>query len=399
VRLGSVEAVGFEGQDRTNADVLRSLVRARPGEPLTEEAIARDLRRVYGRGDFERVDYRIATESGRRTLTFGVQEKSTGPGYLRFGLGFGTDFRGGSQFNVRAAYRRTWMNALGGELGLDLQVGRRNLALAEWYQPLAADGRWFVAPYLSFESTRRELFVGDRSIADLRGNDSRAGADLGAVFGTVGEVRLGLVGRRVRSSTEIGLPLIPDDDESARGLRARVLVDTLDRPYFARDGYLLRLDAYAWQRNEASGRGAYRRLDGRFDYAVSAGRHTWNLSLQGGSRLGTDLPVFDAFALGGPFQLSGYPAGRFLGEGFAFGRLQYYQRTYALPNPLGTGVYAGVSLEAGRVSRLLGSPDPGSTLQSVAMFLGADTFLGPLYLLAGFGSDGNRAVHLLIGVR
>ena len=42
--------------------------------------------------------------------------------------------------------------------------------------------------------------------------------------------------------------------------------------------------------------------------ATSRGPHTWNLTLQGGSRLGTDLPVFDAFPLGGPFALSGYPS-------------------------------------------------------------------------------------------
>lgn len=399
VRLGTVDGIRFEGQQRTNPEVLRSMVQARPGALLTEPEIATDLRRLYGRGDFEHVDYRIVPEGDRRELVFGVQEKATGPGFLRFGLGFATDFRGGSQFNLRGSYRRTWLNSLGAELLLDAQVGRRNVLLGELYQPLAVDGRWFAAPYFSFESTRREFFVGDRSVAELRGNDSRAGIDLGVVFGTVGEVRLGVLGRRVRSRTMIGLPLLPDDNESARGLRARLLVDRLDRPYFSRDGHLVSLDAYAWQRNDETGRGAYRRLEGRFDYAVSVGRHTWNLSLQGGSRLGTDLPVFDAFSLGGPLMLSGYPLGRFLGEGMAFGRLQYFQRTYTLPRTLGTGVYAGVSLEAAKMARMLGAVDDPGTLGSAAMFVGADTFLGPIYLVAGFGKDGNRAFHLLIGLR
>lgn len=399
VRLGTVDAIRFEGQQRSNPAVLRSIVDAEPGEPLTEPEIATDLRRLYGRGDFEHVDYRIVPEDGRRTLVFGVQEKATGPGFLRFGLGFSTDFRGGSQFNLRASYRRTWLNSLGAELLLDAQVGRRNVLLGELYQPLAADGRWFLAPYFSFESTRREFFVADRSLAELRGNDSRAGVDLGVVFGTVGELRLGVLGRRVRSRTMIGLPLLPDDNESARGVRARLLVDRLDRPYFSRDGYAATLDAYAWQRNDETGRGAYRRLEGRVDYAASVGRHTWNLSLQGGSRLGSELPVFDAFALGGPLMLSGYPTGRFLGEGMAFGRLQYFQRIQTMPRALGTGVYAGVSLEAARMARMLGALEDPGTLGSVAAFIGADTFLGPVYLVAGFGADGNSAFHLLIGLR
>ncbi|HWS74450.1 MAG TPA: patatin-like phospholipase family protein [Quisquiliibacterium sp.] len=398
VRLGRVDGIAFEGHRRTNPEVLRSLVNSRPGEPLTEEGIASDLRRVYGRGDFERVDYRIAAEEGRRTLTIGVQEKATGPGYLRFGLGFATDFEGASQVNVRGSYRRTWINSLGGELLLDAQFGRHDLALGEWYQPLAADGRYFVAPYLSLDSSRRAFYLLDRSVAELRTNDSRAGIDVGAVFGTIAEARLGVAARRASSSTVIGLPLIADDDETARGLRARVLVDALDRPYFSRDGYALWLDAYAWKPAGESDQAAWRRIDGRLDYALSAGRHTWNLSLQGASPLGTELPVFDKFTLGGPFRLSGYPMDRYMADGYVFARLQYYQRTYALPNPLGTGVYAGVSLEAGRLYRQVAIGDIPGTLGTAAFFLGADTFVGPVYLLAGFAPDGNRALHLVIGL-
>jgi len=400
VGLGAVEAVRFEGLERTNEEVLRALVRARPGELLSEEDLGRDLRRVYGRGDFESVDYRILTVDGARTLMFGVREKDSGPGYLRFGLGFATDFHGESQFSLRAAYRRSWLNRLGAELLLDAQVGRRNAVLAEFYQPLVEAGRWFVAPYLSFDETRRSLYALDRRVAELRGLDARAGLDLGAVFGTVAEVRFGAVGRRLRSSTAVGLTLIPDENESARGLRARVFVDQLDRPIFARDGYALWIDATAWQRNQETGRGAYRRLEARAEVATSRGPHTWNLTLQGGSRLGTDLPVFDAFPLGGPFALSGYPVGRFLTEGYGYARMQYYRRVYGLPNPLGTGVYAGASFELARLStRSIGGSRPDDAITSGAIFVGADTFLGPLYLVLGFGENGNRAVYLFVGVR
>src|SRR5687767_9200089 len=42
--LGAVDEIRFEGLQRTNAEVLRSLVRSSPGKPLTEAQISADLR-------------------------------------------------------------------------------------------------------------------------------------------------------------------------------------------------------------------------------------------------------------------------------------------------------------------------------------------------------------------
>ena len=57
-QLGPWTRFASRVSQRTNAEVLRALVQSKPGEPLTEEKIAADLRRIYGRGDFESVDYR-----------------------------------------------------------------------------------------------------------------------------------------------------------------------------------------------------------------------------------------------------------------------------------------------------------------------------------------------------
>ncbi len=398
VGLGEIQAVRFEGMQRSNADVLDSLVRARPGVPLSEEELARDLRRLYGRGDFESVDYRLVNEVGQRTLLFNVHEKEVGPRFLRLGLGFATDFRGESSFNLRAAYRHTWLNRFGAEWLVDAQVGRRNTLLTELYQPIDPSGRFFVAPYLQFDESLRGFYLDSRRIADLRGTDSRAGIDAGVVLGTVAEFRLGLVGRRVGSTTVTGPSLLADVDETVRGVRARLFLDQLDRAYFSRSGYALVANAFSGRRAGGVSEGAYRRVDARFDYATSWGAHTWNLSLQGGSRLGTELPVFDLFNLGGPFALSGYRIGQFLGEGFAFGRMTYQHQFFRLPSPLGTGVYAGVSLEAGRIKHRIPGLAPEGTLGSAGLFLGADTFIGPLFLVAGYGAGGNRAIYLFFGV-
>ena len=119
-------------------EVLRSLVQTKPGEPLSEEKIGADLRRIYGRGDFESVDYRIMQEPGTRVMIIQPREKDWGPDYLRFGLGLATDFQGEAPFTVLVQYRKTWLNRLGGEWLTEAQIGRDNPPV---HRVLPAGGR------------------------------------------------------------------------------------------------------------------------------------------------------------------------------------------------------------------------------------------------------------------
>jgi NTE family protein len=109
------------------------------------------------------------------------------------------------------------------------------------------------------------------------------------------------------------------------------------------------------------------------------------------------MPAYEAFTLGGPLRLSGYRLNQFAGRKFAFGRAMYYQRVFALPDILGSGVYVGGSLEAGRVSDRFDRVPSEGTLWSGSVFLGADTAAGPAYLGLGAGKAGHWALYLLLG--
>src|SRR3954469_14792179 len=168
--LGAVDDIRFEGLRRTNPAVLRGLISSKPGEPLTEEKISGDLRRIYGRGDFESVDYQIRPESDRRVLVIQPQEKDWGPDYLRFGVGLATDFQGQNDFNILAQYRRTWLNRLGGEWLSEAQIGRNTFFATEFIQPVEERGRYFVAPYAKFSQDQRAVFVGDQRASEYQTN-------------------------------------------------------------------------------------------------------------------------------------------------------------------------------------------------------------------------------------
>jgi NTE family protein len=189
---------------------------------------------------------------------------------------------------------------------------------------------------------------------------------------------------------------LPSLRELTAGPRAALVIDQSDHAFFPRAGYRAIATAYAATTSFGSARN-YQRLEGSASLAHSWGPHTVNLAASGGTDLGSDMPAYEAFSLGGPLRLSGFRIGQFNGHEFAFGRAMYYNRVKALPDLLGSGVYAGASAEVGWIKdRFDGLPSPG-TLYSGSVFLGADTFAGPAYLGAGFGTGGSFSVYLLLG--
>ncbi|HEX9184599.1 MAG TPA: patatin-like phospholipase family protein [Burkholderiales bacterium] len=394
--LGMVDAVRFEGLKRTSPKVLESLMQSKPGVPLTEETLSADLRRIYGRGDFEGIDYFIEEEAGKRTAVIRPREKSWGPDYLRFGLGLASETQGDSIFNILVQYRRTWLNRLGGEWLSEAQVGQTTYVATTFMQPLHERGVYFVAPYARIGETRRDVFVGEDRVAEYLAKDSRVGLDGGANFGTWGELRVGPVWRQVKAEVETGSTLLPSTDERTAGMRARLIADQLDHAWFPNNGF--RAFAAAYVADQAFGSDHnYKRLEAEASVARQWGVHTFSFFLAGGTDLDTTMPAYETFTLGGPLMLSGYRIQEFSGQRYGLARLMYYNRTVPLPDILGSGVYVGASIEAGQMRvRVDNSPDTG-TLWSGSLFLGANTFAGPAYLGLGFGEAGRVSLYLLLG--
>jgi NTE family protein len=394
--LGVVDEIRFEGLRRTNPEALRALLQSKPGEPLTEEKVGADLRRIYGRGDFESVDYRIEQEAGRRVMVIQPREKEWGPNYFRFGLGLATDFQGENNFNLLAQYRLTWLNRLGGESLTEVQVGRQTFLATEFMQPVDERGRWFVAPHARIGNELRYVFSGDDRVGEYQTKETRFGLDGATYLGTWGEARLGLIWRQVDAHTETGLPILPDVHETTAGLRALFFVDQLDNAWFARSGYRLASTAYAADEGLGSDR-TYQRLDGELTAVRSWGAHTVNFKLSGGTDFHSDMPAYENFNLGGPLRLSGYRIDQFSGQRFGFSRLMYYNRAIQLPDLLGSGFFVGGSIEAGQMQGRADRLPSAGTIWSGSVFLAASTFAGPAYFGLGVGEAGHYSVYLLLG--
>jgi len=393
-----VDEIRVEGLHRVNPDVVLKLMETEAGKPLDIKVLDADMRRIYGQGDMEHVGYRFIEEPGKRILVVDAVEKSWGPDYLRFGLGLSTDFKGDAFFNVLASYRRTWLNKLGGEWRNDFQFGQATRFKSEFYQPLFANRYVFVAPIFAYDEQTTEIFQENTPFASYRSRSTAAGLDLGSQFTKYGELRVGFVGGpRTYTLASGPASLAPPDGEADIGaMRVRLRVDQLDSIKFPRSGYFASAEVLG-SSTDLGAHDTYNRWEGSLVGVYSIGPSTLQLALKGGAAFGSKpLPAYDQFSFGGFLRLSGYRTGQFYGESLEFGRLVYLYKLSAAA--LTEGVYAGASLEAGRIGGPLIEGSPTGMLTSGALILAADTVLGPVYLAYGIAEKGNRSVYFYLGL-
>jgi NTE family protein len=394
----AVDEIRFENLQRVNPAVAQSVMETRPGQPIDQQVLDKDMRRLFGTGDFEHVSYRLLEEPGRRILSVDAVEKSWGPNYVRMGLGLSSDFGGDAFFNVLASHRRTWVNSLGGEWRNDLQFGRTNRIATSFYQPLQAGGSGlFFEPRAEFVRRTFDLFEADQRIATFDVHYPQVNLDVGAQFTRYGETRIGLAYASVTSSLDTGPLAFAPPPGSIRyaGIRWSTLVDQLDNINFPHSGYAGQLEVLGASKSLGSD-ADFTRVEASAIGAKSFGDHTFQVALRYGNRLGSNpLPPEQNFQWGGFLQQSGYPTGALLGENLSFGRLVYTNRV--LRWSLLEGLYAGASVEVGRVGKPLIPNNEQGTLYSGALFLGVDTPIGPLYLGAGRANHGFNAFYLFLG--
>ena len=251
----------------------------------TRTMLDRDMRRLYGTGDFEHVNYRILEEPGRRILSVDAVEKSWGPNYLRFGLGLSLATSSGDAFfNLLASYRKTWINALGAEWRTDLQIGRTSRIFTEFYQPLVVRPLFLRRPSAQYERRAVDIFQGNERIASYDVRYGRAALELGSQLTQYGESASGSRAAKVTTRLDTGPAFLDANprqhDQGALRARRR-------RPARQRQLPALRLRGQLHIRHPQRGAGQrhqlyevrHRRLPCLF------GDHTFTLGLKAAGKL------------------------------------------------------------------------------------------------------------------
>ena len=389
-----VDEIQIAGLNRVNPAAVDRHLRVKAGDQIDDRHLNRDMLRIYGDGWYESVDYSLLASRDRNILRVTPVEKSWGPDYMRLGINLDSNFKQDSSYTLRAAYDKTWLNSLGGQLLVGAEIGRTNLLAVDLYQPLEERQRIFLESALSVGRERVAIYQNDRKLADYELNKRQASIGAGVNAGLLGQIHAGWRQNWVESDLETGMvsPVFPERvNKSFGGQYASLDFDQMDRLYFPTSGWASRMAYFnspkgGYSKLSAEVRGAY-----AFNDLVLNAKFSYLGSPRG------ELPIYDAGSLGGFLNLSGFAPGQLIGDDIRYVGLRAEQIIGRLPMGLRGDMRAGLAFEAARIGKPYTETQRTGWLNSAAIYLGGETPFGPVYL--GFGRSDRKTsnFYLFIG--
>jgi len=377
--------------------MLESHLDMEAGDPVDTIQLANAAEDLYGLNLYEQVSYKLVEEGGQMGVEFNARRKSYGPNVLKFAVSLENDFEGSTAFNVGTRLTRTSINARGAEWQTDLQLGTDPLLISEFYQPLSAGSRLFVAPRIDLRQRNLHTFVGEDAVARYRINESELAIDLGTHIGSIGEFRVGGYRGAGRARVKVGDPTLQNAEFDTGGILTRLRFDTRDDAQFPRSG--IRADL-KWNLSLPDF-GADERFDTvetEIEGTWSHGKNSWHLGALYATTLDSKNAIQDLFTLGGFLRLSGLDRGEISGPHAAMARVMYYRRVSESTGGIfEVPIYLGASAEIGNTWQTRSDISFDSALVNGSLFAGFDTLIGPVYLAAGFGEGGRNNYYLFFG--
>jgi NTE family protein len=391
-----IDYVRIDNHSSISDRVIESHLSVRPGDRLDSETLRKDLTGIYGIDAFDRVDYHIEEKDGNRGLHIETLEKSWRPSYFRFGVNLEDDFKGSGNYNIALSFTKPAINRLGAEWRSEAQIGAMPRVFTEFYQPVDASLSYFVAPYAEYKEQNINIYSGSSIAAQYRVKTMLGGLDVGRQFGNWGEMRLGILRGQGHIGNRIGDPGFSDDYEIGR-LRFLFIYNRLDNFNFPHKGTNANV-VYQAALKELGEEVSMHVLGGSWITAKTWGHNTILPSLSFSTVMDNQAPIQDVFSMGGFLNLSGFSKNEISGRYTGLARLIYLRKiaghgltAFKIP------VYLGGSIEKGNAWNKSDDIRFSSALWAGSVFVGADTYIGPLYFAGGFAEGGHSSLYLYLG--
>ena len=365
--------------------------------PLDKEQLAEDMRKIYGIGAFSTVDFDLQKQGENAVLNVRTIESRAGNRFWRFGLSMQDDLEGNSAYTGSASFTWTQINRLGAEWRNVFRIGEVQQAATEFYQPVDELGRYFVSAVASFDENNTNTFENGEITDQFRVRRVLGQLAVGRIFGNSGEVRVGAVFGEGTTRSNIG-DIVPSTTFDVGGVLASASYDTLDNVYFPNSGSTVSV-AWTGLRDSMGATTDVDVIEGRIGTVKSWGANTLIGSVKIQSQLREVAGVENLLSTGGLFNLSGFQRDELSGKHTGVGRVIYYRRIRSNPirGLLNASLYVGGSMELGNAWQDSSEVKFSNSLFAGSLFLGADTFIGPVYLAGGLAEGGHSAFYLYIG--
>jgi len=382
----------------SDASILHR-IHQKTGQKLDLQQLREDLLHLYHRMIFDSVDYSIKKVEGKTILVIHTTPSWNNHGDIRFSMGFEDDFRGHSSYSIKLGYTMFGVNELGAEWKNDFEIGRYQKAYTEFFQPLDTMQRYYIRPYIFYESVTDVFPLDDFANQELFSSRYGGGIAFGSHIGMSLELEVAL--GRFKDNVEVDSASV-NEHYNALPLSTSLKIDNLDNVNFPKVG----------MRSEVTWTKEMRSMGSDYDYEqiyldIEKPFEFYANNITFYAKYGNTYKKNDTdinrlsgkFMLGGLFNLSGYAPYSYIGDKMVLGVLKY---TYELKSggffgSLNTPFYIGFSLESGQTWNNGESISIDTLHKSATLYAAADTFLGPLYFAFGKSDKGDSSAYLYLG--
>lgn len=392
--------VAVDGSDRdatrTIKEKLGDKYTDQPLDQTAQTELAKDLSSLIGTGRFDSLNYGLTQrndETGLIISSSRIGEKPSTPTRLEIGFDVNSVESDNVNFNFLARLTFYDIGRYGTEWRNDLRLGSNTLIASEYYRPLG-ETKFFVAPRVSYERRRINLFNDGNRLAEYVGRTAQIGIDLGYSFNPQSELRAGYTIGHQDFSRRIGDPLLENikGKFSVAGLRWNY--DGLDKAQVPTRGILLKSTLnYYFDSPGADKR--FTQAETRFSAFKSVGERNILFSFGGGgTSLGGNPSSVQQFTLGGPFRLGGYGFEEFRSNNYLQGGFGLLYNPTIFPSFLGGKAYLGAWYEGGSAFQTFGT---ANYRQSVSGGTIIETPLGPVFIGGSVNENGRGRFYFAFG--
>ena len=391
-----IDFIEIDNQTRLDDEILELMIEQKTGEALDVGQLERDLSIIYGLDLSSSVVYDLVERDGKTGLVVYVRDRPWAPSYLQLGLTLRSEFDTGSAANFNMIYTNPAINSHGGEFRAGAGIGSEPRLTLTLYQPLDKQRKYYINGSTGFSSyIFPEANTSNDVESMLRFHRTYIGVAAGRIFNRETALQISLFRTTGDTRTLVGQAPTGDTNFDEGGYQLTLMHDSLNNVDFPNSGYQGRL---SWRANRED-------LGADLDYDqlhLSLGvASTWGKNTLFGrtiveTTLDENAPENALFRRGVFFELSGFLNRQLAGQHFGVLEAALYRR---LGNITLLPIYAGFTVETGNAWNDRDEISFDNSVLAGSVFVGADTFLGPLYLAYGINDSNASTLYLYLGRR
>jgi len=389
-----IDFIEIKNKTRLRDDVMEVRIHQKLGEPLDIPQLEEDLSYIYGLDYSGSVVYSLEQRDGKTGLVVYVRDREWAHSYLQFGLSIKSESNLGSLTNFDVAYNKHNLNSLAGEFRATAGIGSEPVLSAEIYQPLNPELDVFVAAKTGLLTTQFPNVINNEIESINRFHRIYIDLSVGKVFKQTTEFRLGMQYNDGHTESISGTDSAFALGDFNEGFYyVQLFHDSLDNLSFPNTGIFTGIK-YRENKQSLGADKNYDQLAMILSGANTYDRYSFFSRLILETTIDENAPYNALYRNGGFLKLSGTLERELAGQHFGLLEVAFYRR---LGDITFLPIYTGFSLETGNNWNRFEDINGEDLTYAGSLFIGADTFIGPLYLAFGGNSRGDRALYFYLG--